>query len=317
MKVIAVTEFGGADVLRLEDRPDPVPLPHEALIRIAASGVGFVDVMARQGNYIAFPEPGFIPGLEIAGHVVTVGNDVDPAWIGRRVFAMPMQGGGYAELVALPAAGLIPVPEALRAQDAVAIGMNGLVATAGIERVGVRAGERVLVRGAGGGIGLMAVQACAARGARVTATSSSESRGERLLALGAERIIGHHALSGEDADRFDVIVDTICGPDLASHIRHLDNNGRYLLCGGVEGAPAPDFGMALLDIFHTSPSFVILSLNSLDHEALARAGTALFADHERSAIHPVIDRELPLGDAGAAHRALESGDVFGKLILAP
>ena len=103
MKVIAVTEFGGADVLRLEDRPDPVPLPHEVLIRIEASGVGFVDVMARQGNYIAFPEPGFIPGLEIAGHVVTVGDDVDPAWIGRRVFAMPMQGGGYAELVALPA----------------------------------------------------------------------------------------------------------------------------------------------------------------------------------------------------------------------
>lgn len=97
MKAISVEQFGGPDVLELSEVPDPRPAPGEVLISIEASGVGYVDVMAREGHYHAFTEAGFVPGLEIAGVVSELGDGVDAGWLGRRVFAMPMTGGGYAE----------------------------------------------------------------------------------------------------------------------------------------------------------------------------------------------------------------------------
>ncbi|UGU32543.1 zinc-dependent alcohol dehydrogenase family protein [Mycolicibacterium smegmatis] len=317
MKAISVEQFGGPDVLELSEVPDPRPAPGEVLISIEASGVGYVDVMAREGHYHAFTEAGFVPGLEIAGVVSELGDGVDAGWLGRRVFAMPMTGGGYAEYVAVSSDQLIPLPDGVSARSAVALGMNALVAKITVERMGSAPGESVYVRGAGGGIGIMAVQICNARGAHVTATTSSALRGERLRALGAEHVVDRHASGESDSRSYDLIVDTVAGPQLGSYVAKLKPNGRYILCGGVGGAPAEDFGRVLLENFHRSPTFSAFSLNSVENPAIVTAGTELFAGADRGAITPVVHCELPLADAASAHAELEAGRVFGKVVLIP
>jgi NADPH:quinone reductase len=317
MKVMSVPRFGGPEVLELREVGDPALAPGEVLVSIEAIGVGYVDVMAREGHYQAFPTAPFVPGLEIAGRVTDLGADVDESWRGRRVFAMPLKGGGYAESVALPTDQLVPLPEGLSAEHAVALGMNAMVAKVAIERAGVTAGERAFVRGAGGGIGIMAVQICAAHGADVTATTSSASRAERLRALGADHIVDRRQTAESDSQLYDVIVDTVAGPELGSYFAHLEPNGRYILCGGVGGAPAADFGIGMMNIFHRSPTFYAFSLNSVDTATVVAAATELFSDADRGVISPVIHRQLPLADAASAHVELEDGAVFGKVVLIP
>lgn len=317
MKVISVARFGDADSLVLETRPDPVAGPGEVVIGVEAAGVGYVDIMARKGGYVAFPEAGFVPGLEVAGQVLATGAGVDPAWIGKSAFAMPMKGGGYAERVRVAAAQLVPIPEGLSCRSAVALGMNAIVAKIAVTRAAVARGESLFVRGAGGGIGMMAVQFGAALGAIVSATTSSETRSKRLRALGAARIIDRTAATRDGDENYDVIVDTVAGPELSQQIGRLNDNGRYILCGGVAGAPKADFGMALLGIFHRSPTFLAFSLNSLPATTVVAAATEVFADAVAGRVSAVIDRELRLDEAVAAHVALEAGAPFGKVLLIP
>lgn len=320
MKVISVEKFGGPETLELKDAFDPRPATGEVLISIEAIGVGYVDVMAREGRYHAFTTAGFVPGLEIAGTVTELGDGVYDGWLGRRVFAMPMAGGGYAERVVVSADQLIPLPDDVTARSAVALGMNALVAKIAIERAGLDSGESVFVRGAGGGIGIMAVQICSARKAHVTATTSSDRRADRLRALGADHVVDRRVMneaSEADSERYDLVVDTVAGPELTSYVARLKPNGRYILCGGVGGAPADDFGRALLENFHRSPTFLAFSLNSVENSAVVTAGVELFADAARGVITPVVHRELPLAEASSAHGELEAGRVFGKVVLIP
>jgi NADPH:quinone reductase len=317
MKVVTVPQFGGPEVLELREVPDPRPAPGEVLICIEAIGVGYVDVMAREGRYQTFPTPGFVPGLEIAGRIIEISATVDPALQGRRVFVMPMTGGGYAELITVPADQLIPLPDGLTARDAVGLGMNAMVAKVALERATLASGESALIRGAGGGIGIMALQVCAARGAHVTVTTSSAARADRLRELGADSVIDRRAPTGPNSDSFDVILDTDAGPELRAQFGRLKSNGRYVLCGSVGGAPAADFGAGLLGIFHRSPTFFAFSLNSMDNAAIVAAGAALFRDADQSAITPVIHRTLPLTEVVSAHHEQETGEAFGKILLIP
>ena len=313
MKVVVVSQFGASEVLRIEQRQDPVPDAGEALISVEAIGVGYVDVMARRGRYVAFPEPGFVPGLEVAGRVLAVGELVDQAWVGRLVFAMPMKGGGYSSLLAIPVEQLIAIPEGLSASQAVGLGMNALVAKIALNRVPIQSGEHIFVRGAGGGIGMMAVQIGAARGGIVTATTSSGSRGSRLRDLGAKTIVPRDHLP----DDYDVAVDTIGGEHLGTYVKRLKSNGHYILCGGIGGAPKADFGMEVLGIFHRSPTFMAFSLNSVETPAVVAAGVELFDDAVQGKIQPTIDREMPMSSAAEAHDLVENGAAFGKIVLKP
>lgn len=317
MHAVYISRFGGPDVLEARESSDPIPQRGEALLAVEASGVGYVDVMAREGRYSRLLEPGIVPGLEVAGRVIAVGPDGDQIWIGRRVFALPMDGGGYSDRIVLKTEQLMQIPDQLSYVDAVGLGMNALVAKVGIDRAGLRAGEKVFVRGAGGGIGLMAVQLAAAAGAEVMATTSSEERANYLRSIGAQHILNRN-IGDEmpDSDQ-DLIVDTIAGEDLGRYIRLLNNNGRYVMCGGLAGAPNPDFGMDLLSIFHRSPSFFAFSLNAVDPRELAITGQKMFDDAVLNRIKPLIYRELPLSKAAAAHRAQEDGSAFGKIVLVP
>jgi NADPH:quinone reductase len=312
MKAVTVEAFGGPEHLRFGSAPDPVPAKGEVVVAVKSAGVGFVDVMAREGRYV-FPKPGFILGMEIVGEVATLGEGVDASFAYRSVLAL-LRGGGYAERVVVKARNLIPLPEGISSEQALAIGVNGLVAAFALDRARVETGERVLVRGAGGGIGLWVTQLAAQLTSDVTATTSSEARGKRLAELGATAVWNRRADPPLDAGSFDVIIDAVGGPDLPSYIGNLRPNGRYVLCGGLGGPPPTDFGMALMTQFHHSLSIAMLSLNSIASEALSRRLEPLLQALARGEISAPIDSRFPL-EAAAAHRRLETGEAFGKILL--
>lgn len=315
MKAVVVEAFGGPENLQFRDVDTPKLKPHEALVGIEFAGVGFVDVMAREGRY-RFTDPGFIPGLEVIGIVIDIGNAVDQRWLKRRVVAFPSSGGGYAQYIAVKEGDLIDAPESISPQDALAIGLNGLVAAFSLSRAGVRSGDQVLIRGAGGGIGQLATQLAAGLGAEVTVTTSSISRGRRLQELGAARTWNRLDDPALRPHSFDVVVDAVAGSEVSPFLNTLRDNGRYVICGGIEGSPAADFGKVLMENFHRSPSFFALSLNSITSIDRSKALTDLFSKFSAGEIVSVIDSVSPLSEAHIAHGRLESGASFGKILLA-
>jgi NADPH2:quinone reductase len=299
--------------LELADVPEPVPGPGEVVVEAEAAGVGFVDVMLRRGDYPGTPAAGSIPGVEVVGEVRSAGPGVAGDLVGRRVLALPAF-GGYAELAVADAGRVLPVPDGADAADTVALGVNSLVAEISLARAGAKAGEHVLIRGASGGIGVLATQVAAARGAEVTAVTSSAARGERLRALGARLIIDRTSAAVSGA-AYDVVVDPVAGPDVVPYLESLRDNGRYVLCGAAGGLPAPGFFPALLGRFHTSPAVLAFSLNSVppgDLQASWRAITELWS---QGGLSPVVDERLPLSEAAHALRLLERGGPFGKVVL--
>ncbi|MEO3786042.1 zinc-binding dehydrogenase [Actinocorallia sp. B10E7] len=298
MKAITVHSFDDGGRLRLVDLPDPVPGPGKTLVEVEAAGVGHVDVMSRRGQYPGFPDPGFVPGLEVAGVVKETG---------KRVYAF-LGGGGYAESAV--ADDVVELPSELSSAQAVALGVNALTALLLLERAGVTAGESVLVRGASGGVGLMAAQVAAHLGAAVTASTRSAAHAGRLSEL------GFSTRDDEDAS-YDVIVDPVAGPDLGRHLGRLRANGRYVLCGAAGGPPAPDFAADLVGLFQSSPSLLMFSLSSVDPARLRSGLETVFDLAARGALRGIAEEVIPLAQASLAHERLESGAAFGKVILRP
>lgn len=316
MRTVIMTAFGGPENFSIESRPVPEAGPGQVLIGIEAAGVGHIDIMAMMGQYPFVSAPGFTPGFEVAGTVEKVGTGVDATWVGRRVFAM-LATGGFAEKAVVEDDKLITVPDAVSSVQAVAVGINGLVASLGLDRVTNIAGRQVLVRGASGGIGLMAVQLSALRGGIVTAVTSSNERGERLKALGASHVLNRISVAPEDASaEYDVIVDTVAGPAIGDFVGRLANNGQYLLCGAAGGMPPADFGMHLLASYHKSPSLLAFSLNSVGADQHRAAAEALFSQVVTGKLIPVIDEVTALETAADALRRMIDGKTFGKLCLA-
>lgn len=311
MRAIVVKEFGSADQLSLSTLPDPAPGAGEVVVAVEAAGVGLVDVLQRQGYLGA--SPGFIPGIEVAGRVAGVGAGVDGALLGKRVFAHGP--GGYAERFVAGASGLVELPDAVSTEAAVALGVNALVARFSILRAGLRAGERVLVRGASGGIGALAVQLAVRLGAEVTAATNAGAA-ERVAALGAQHII-RRGMDGEPQGPFDVIIDPVAGEAMPALIGKLAPNGRYVVNGAAAGLPPAGIGQAMLQVFSRSPSYSMVSLDSIPPEERRRAATELFAEAAREGLLPLVSEVLPLQEAARAHKMLEAGGRFGKLVLRP
>jgi NADPH:quinone reductase len=315
MKTVIVTEFGGADVLKLAEAPEPVAGAGEVVVSVDAAGVGFVDVMAAAGQYPLFTAPGFVPGFEVAGTVLSTGPGVSAEWVGRRVFAT-LDGGGYAEKAVVQEKSLVELPDELSGAQAVALGINALVAHFGIARGTIKRGDSVLVRGAGGGIGIMATQIVAQLSDDVTVVTSSNERGRRLKELGASNVLDRRSGTAIEYGEYDVIVDTVGGEELGAFIGRLKPNGRYVLVGGAGGIPPADFGVSFLHNYHKSISFFPFSLYATPFDERGRAAKVLFDQALKRGLVPVIDETFALADAAQAHRRLESGSSFGKIILA-
>ncbi|SEF22479.1 NADPH:quinone reductase [Amycolatopsis pretoriensis] len=314
MKAIAVQAFGDPEGLAVIDLPDPKPAEGQVLIATEAIGVGGVDAVIRSGALAAYGfTAGHVLGGEIAGTVTAAGDGVDPAWLGRRVWAFTGTGGGYAEQAVAPAETLVPLPETLSPVDAVTLGSSGVVAHFGLRHARFAPGESVLIRGAAGGIGIMAVQLAGKAGA-IAVTTSSPERGQRLRELGATHVLNRAA---DGPDTYDVIIDVIAGPELPGFFTKLKPNGRLVAVGAVAGDPPADFGKELFAAFRKSMSFATFSADTVPQEDRRAAIADIFTAATRGELTSVVHEVLPLEDAVAAHRKLQAGEVFGRIVLTP
>lgn len=319
MRAVAIHRFGDPSGMAMIEVPSPVPAAGQMVVDVEAIGVGGVDAMIRRGTLsAAYGLPvGIVPGSEVAGSVSAVGAGVDHSWIGRRVWAFTGVGGGYAEHAVARVDDVVALPDTLSSVDAVTLGSAGPVAHFALEHAHFRVGDSVLVRGAGGSIGIAAVELAARAGARLVAvTTSSPERGERLRELGATHVLDRSGHGDSSAPAtVDVIVDVIGGSAVPAFVDRLAPNGRMVVAGMVAGPVPVDFGARLLNSFQLSRSFGTFSLDTVADDAKARVRTAQFEAATRGELHAVVHDVLPLEQAAEAHRQMDDGRVFGRIVL--
>ncbi|MFF1572431.1 zinc-binding dehydrogenase [Leifsonia sp. NPDC058292] len=324
MRAIVIRTFGDPDGMQPVEVPEPTAASGELVIDTEAIGVGGVDAVIRRGTIggAGFTE-GLIPGSEVAGVVSAVGDGVDAGWLGRRVWGFTGTSGGYTERALARVENVVALPEGLSPTEAVAIGSAAPVAHFALAHGRLVSGERVLIRGAAGSIGIAAVELAARAGASAVAvTTSSAERGERLRELGATHVLDRdgaesEAISPSPSDGFDVILDIVAGPATGRFIERLASNGRMVIVGAIAGFPPADFGAALLRGFQRSRSVATFSLDTVPRPELARVRAAQFEAVVRGDLHAVVHDILPLEAAADAHRRMDAGEVFGRIVLAP
>ncbi|MET8291370.1 zinc-dependent alcohol dehydrogenase family protein [Streptomyces sp. NPDC005132] len=320
MKAVVIRTFGNPEGLEVIEVPVPVPAPGHVRIATEAIGVGGVDAVIRRGTLAAYGfRAGHLLGSEVAGSVNAVGEGVDASWIGQRVWAFTGLSGGYAEQAVASVDDVLPLPHGLTSTDAVALGGSGVVAHFALERARFAPGEAVLVRGAAGGIGITAVQLAARNGAgSVAVTTSSAERGGRLRELGATHVLNRSGEGGQDAPAgFDVVIDVVGGPQLPLFLDRLNSNGRYVAVGVVGGQPPADFGTRLMDAFRRSLSFATFSSDTVPGPDRNAVRSSQFADAALGDLRTRVHEVLPLDQAALAHRKMDAGEVFGRVVLAP
>jgi len=324
MRAVVIERPGGPDVLALQHVPTPEPQRHELLVRVHATALNRADLLQRRGSYPS-PEgaPASIPGLEFAGIVEAVGDQVEGWAPGDRVMGL-VGGGGYAEYVTLPASHALRVPDVLSLEQAAAVPEAYLTAhDALFTQAHAQAPERVLVHAIASGVGVATLQLCNAFGLRVIGTSRSEWKLERMRALGLEHAID--ATRGDVADMVraathgegvDVVVDLVGGAYLGANVSVLRPRGRLVVVGLVAGRTAElDMGMVLSRRLH----IVGTAMRSRSVEEKA-AVTRFFVEHalglfERGVLVPVIDRVVPMAEVAEAHARMERNENVGKIVM--
>ncbi|OZC83627.1 NADPH:quinone reductase [Rhodococcus sp. 06-412-2C] len=314
MKAIAIQTFGSSDGMQVVDVPTPVLSAGQVQIRTEAIGVGGVDAIVRRATLGTLGlSAGHVPGSEVAGVITDVGDGVDASWMGRRVWAFTGMGGGYAEQAVADLADVVALPERMSSIDAVTLGSAGPVAHFALDRARLARGESVLVRGAGGSIGIAAVELAASAGASsVSVTTSSAERGAKLLSFGATDVLNRNGQGG-GPDTFDVIVDIVAGQNFPDFVERLANNGRLVVVGVVGGPPA-EIGPTLMRNFRRSLTVSMLSLDTIPTVERDKVRADLFTPGR---LHAVVDEVLPLDRAAEAHQRMDAGQVFGRIVLTP
>ena len=322
MRAVEIAEPGGPEVLRLVERPVPALRRGEVLIRVAAAGVNRPDIMQRQGKYPPPPGASDIPGLEVSGEVVDAG-DASRVGIGEAVCAL-VAGGGYAEYCAAPAVQCLRVPAGLSVREAAAIPETFFTVWTNLfQRAALRAGERVLIHGGTSGIGTTAIQLAQAFGATVFATAGSDRKVQACRRLGAARAINYHAEDFVQAvkdetghEGVDVVLDIVGGDYLQRNLQCLRLDGRLVQIGLIGGPKATVDLRVVLQKRLTIAGSTLRARSVAEKGAIARALEAdVWPILERGEVAPVIHADFPLAHAAEAHRALEAGEVIGKLVL--
>ena len=322
MKQIQVGQPGGPEQMKLVDVPTPQPGPGQALVRIEASGVNFIDVYFRIGLYKA--DLPITLGNEGAGVVESIGEGVTTLAKGDRV-AYAMNRGSYAEYAVVPAWQLVKIPSHVSSKTAAAVMLQGMTAHyLSHTTFPLKPGDTALIHAAAGGAGRLLVQMAKARGARVFGTVSTEAKAELARAAGCDEIIfyTHQDFVVEtkrltDNRGVDVIYDSVGQSTFPKGLDAIRPRGMMVLFGQSSGA-APAIDPLLLNqkgsLFLTRPTLASYCANREELEW--RAGEVLgMIDAGKLDVH--IDREYPLADAGQAHRDLEGRGTAGKLLLIP
>jgi NADPH2:quinone reductase len=324
MIAIEISQPGPPDVLRPVDRPTPVAGSGEVLVRVEAAGVNRPDIHQREGTYRPPPGASDIPGLEIAGTIVSVGSDVTRWHAGDSVCAL-VTGGGYAEYCVAPAPQCLPIPRGLRPRDAAAIPETFFTVWTNLfERGRLSEGEQVLVHGGSSGIGTTAIQLARSFGATVFATAGSDEKCAACERLGATAInyrttdfaeVIREATAGRGVD---VILDIVGGQYLQRNIDSLGMHGRLVEIGLLGGARGEINLSAVMQKRLTITGSTLRARSVEEKGAIARELEArVWPLLMLGQVAPLVDRTLPLAEAAEAHRLLESGLIVGKVVLVP
>lgn len=320
MQAIRVHEFGPAEVMRLEDVPDPTPGPGEVLVRILAAGVNPVDTYIRSGQYASKPALPYTPGTDAGGVIEAAGEGVDRVKVGQRVYVAGSKTGAYAEKALCAAEQVHPIPDSVTFAQAAA--MNVPYATAFralVQRARAVEGETVLVHGATGGVGVAAVQIARNRGMTVIGTGGSEEGRQMILEQGAHHALDHHApdylqevtqLTGGRG--VDVTLEMAAHLNLGKVLAAVAPAGRVVVIGSrgpVEINPR--------DLMSRDAAVMGMVLFLTPPKELVGVHAALVAGLEAGFLRPVIDAELPLAEAPEAHRRVLEGRSHGKIALIP
>jgi NADPH2:quinone reductase len=323
MAVVEIAEPGPPDCLRLTRRPLPHPGPEDVLIRVAAAGVNRPDVMQRQGKYPPPPGASDLPGLEVAGAIVAVGDGVDKWRVGDEVCAL-VAGGGYAEYCLAPAPQCLPVPRGLDTVQAAALPETFFTVWTNVfERGRLAAGETLLVHGGSSGIGTTAISLARAFGARVFATAGSAEKCAACVRLGAERAINYRtedfvAVVQETTggQGVDVVLDMVAGDYVPRNLAVLAVEGRLVVIALQRGAQAEVDLRAVLQRRLTLTGSTLRPRTAEQKGAIARAlKERVWPLLEGGRVAPLIGATFPLKEAAAAHRLMESGAHIGKIVL--
>jgi NADPH2:quinone reductase len=322
MKAIQINHTGGPEVMQIADLPIPQPKPNEALVKIAASGVNFIDVYNREGRYKqALP---FILGQEAAGTVTAVGAEARGIAVGDRV-AYTLSLGGYAEYAAVPADRLVKIPEGVTERQAAAAILQGMTAHyLAYDTFPLKKRDTALIHAAAGGVGLLLVQMAHNIGARVIGTVSTDEKAKLAGDAGADDVILYTQTDFEAETKrltagkgVDVVYDSVGKTTFEKGLNLLRPRGMMALFGGSSGPVAPFDPLILTQkgsLFLTRPS---LGAYVLTPEDLQKRAGAVFGMIRDGKLKLRIEHIYPLAEAQQAHRDLEGRKTTGKLLLIP
>lgn len=323
MLCVEIAEPGGPEVLRLTERERPAPGPGEVLIAVAAAGVNRPDVMQRRGLYPPPPGASDLPGLEVAGEVLALGEGVTAWRPGDTVCALT-NGGGYAQFVTAPASQCLPVPEGWSMEQAAGLPETCFTVWTNVfDRGRLRAGERLLVHGGSSGIGVTAIQMAAALGAEVYATAGSTEKCAACEDLGARRAVNYREddfvevlKDASDGRGMDVILDMVGGDYVNRNIALAAVEGRIVNIAFQQGF---EVTVNFVPVLMKRLSLLASTLRPQSAEAKAAIAAALrervWPLLEQGRIRSVVAACYPLAEAAEAHRLMESSRHIGKIIL--
>jgi NADPH:quinone reductase-like Zn-dependent oxidoreductase len=340
MKAVRIHEFGGPEVLRYEDVPDPALRKNEVLVRVKACALNHVDLWVRKGlPGIKLPH---ILGSDIAGEIMEVGEYVTGLAPGRRVLVAPMRfcdrcekctaglqnqcpefsvfgnpsDGGNCELMAVPPANIIPIPDSLDFNQAASVPLVFLTAWHMlVVRAGIRPGQTVLVLGANSGVGIAAIQIAKFLGAFVIATAGDDNKAAKARELGADHVINHYQQKISKEVRaitarqgVDIVIEHVGAATWDESLKSLKPSGTLVTCGATTG-PAANIDLRFLFVRQLSLLGSYMGNLGELHEVLRHVFSGK--------LKPVVDRVFPLGKIRAAHEYMEKSQMFGKIVLNP
>lgn len=323
MTAIGFETPGGPDVLVPMERPVPAAAAGEVLIRVEAAGVNRPDVIQRMGHYPPPPGVTDIPGLEVAGTVVSIGPDVSGIAKGDKVCAL-VPGGGYAEYVTAPAGSVLPVPAGLSMTEAAALPETFFTVWTNVfDRVGLKSGERFLVHGGTSGIGTTAIQLAKAFGAEVFTTVGSEEKAEAARKLGADHAINYNKadfveaiLEATGGHGVEVILDMVGGDYVERNWKVAAVEGRICQIATLNGiAENVNFSRLMVKRLVHTGSTLRPREAAFKAAIAARLREKVWPLIEAGTVRPVMDSTFPLAEAAAAHARMESSGHIGKIVL--
>jgi NADPH:quinone reductase-like Zn-dependent oxidoreductase len=340
MKAIRFHQFGGPEVLKYEDVPDPRPREDQVLVRVKACAMNHLDLWVRKGlPGVQLPH---INGSDVAGEVLEVGSYVASVKTGQRVLLAPMtfcnhcvqctsgqqsfcrefsvlgylNDGGNAEMIAVPEVNVVPIPERLSYNEAASVPLVFLTAWHMlVTRAHIKVGDTVLVLGGGSGIGSAAIQICKMLGATVVATAGDEAKLEKSRELGADHTINHYKQKIADEVRritakrgVDIVFEHVGSATWEDSVRSLRPGGTLVTCGATTG---PEAKIDIRVLFSRQLSLLGSFMGTMGdlHEVLRHVFSGK--------LKPVVDRTFPFSEARAAHERLEKSEQFGKIVLNP